>query len=72
MYDRDGLKGNYIMWIRWRPENIGKGERKRIIVALMIVLAFQNSGLNNSSSPQTIILSSFTCVSVFVHTLNPC
>ena len=48
-----------------------KEERKRITVALRVVLAFRNSGLNKSSSPQTIISSSFTCVSMFVHILNP-
>ena len=41
-------------------------------IALKVVLAFKNSGLNNSSSPWTIISSSFTCVSMFVHILNPC
>ena len=49
-----------------------KGQRKRIIVVLRVMLVFRNSGLNNNSSPQTIIPSSFTCVSMFVHILNPC
>ena len=48
-----------------------KGKRKRITAALRIVVAFRNSGLNNSSSPQTIISLSFTYVSMFVHILNP-
>ena len=41
-------------------------------VALRVVLAFRKSGLNNNSSPRTIISSSFTCVSMFVHILNLC
>ena len=49
-----------------------KEKRKRITAALRIVLAFRNNGLNNSSFPRTIISSSFTYVSMFVHILNPC
>ena len=49
-----------------------RGERKRITVALRVVLAFKNSGINNSSSPQTMISLSFTCVSMLIHILNPC
>ena len=36
-----------------------KGERQRITVALRVVLAFRNSGLNNSSSPRTTIFIKF-------------
>ena len=57
--------------VRWGSENIVRGERKRITVVLRVVLAFKNSGLNNSSSPRTMISSSFTCVSMLVHILNP-
>ena len=53
-------------------EKHSESKRKGIIVALKVVLAFRNSGLNNSSSPQTTISSSFMGVSVFVHILNPC
>ena len=49
-----------------------KGERKKITVALRVVLAFKNNSLNNSLSSRTIISSSFTCVSMFVHILNLC
>ena len=52
-------------------ENIVKEKKKGITVSLRVVLAFRNSGLNNSSSPRITISSSFRCVSVFVHILNP-
>ena len=74
MYDRDGLKRNYIMWRT--PHKIGvekkivRKKRKRVTVALSVVLAFRNSDLNNNSSPRTTVSSSFTCVSMFVHILN--
>ena len=48
-----------------------KKKRKIITVARSVVLAFRNSDLNNMSSPQTTISSSFTFVSMFVYILNP-
>ena len=53
-------------------EKHSESKRKGITVALKVVLAFRNSGLNNNSSPQTSISSSFMCVFVFVNILNPC
>ena len=76
MYDRDGLKRNYIMWRT--PHKIGiekkivRKKRKRVTVALSVVLAFKNSDLNSNSSPRTNISSSFMCGSMFVHIGNPC
>ena len=74
MYDQDGLKGNYIMWKTPHKrgiENIVKESRKRVIVALCVVLSFRNSDLNSNSSPRTNISSRFTCGSMFVHIWNP-
>ena len=75
VYNRDGLKENYIMWktpTRGGSKNKEKEKRKRFTVALRVLLAFRNSGSNNSSSPQTTFSSSFTGVSMFVLILNPC
>ena len=70
MYDRDGLKRNYIMWKpsqKWGSKKIGKEKRERVTVALSVVLSFRSS----NSSPQTNISSSFMCDSMFVHIWNP-
>ena len=75
MYNRDGLKGNLSCEeppIRCRSKNIVKEKRKRVTVALSVVLAFRNSDLNSNSSPRTNISSSFMCGSMFVHIWNPC
>ena len=75
MYDRDGPKGNYIMWktpIKGGSEKIVKVERERIIVALRVVSTFRNSDSNNNSSPRTTISSSSMGVSMFVDISNPC
>ena len=58
--------------IRYRSKNIVKEKRKRVTVALSVVLAFKNSDLNSNSSSRTNILSSFTCGSMFIHIWNPC
>ena len=54
-------------------ENIEKGKRKRITVALRAVLALKNNCSNNSPSPRTFISSNFIyiflCLFIF---LNPC
>ena len=48
-----------------------KKERKRIIVALRVVLALKLNCSNNNSPPRTFSSSSFfRCFSVFVHLLN--
>ena len=74
MYDRDGPKGNYIIWktpIREGSEKIVKNERKRIIVPLKVVSAFKNSDSNNNSSSRTTISSSFIGVYMFAYISNP-
>ena len=43
-------------------ENIEKGKRKKITVALWVVLALKNNCSNNSSSPRTFISLNFICV----------
>ena len=75
MYDRDGPKGNYIMWKTPHKRGWGKivkVERKRITVTLRVISAFRNSDSNNNSSPRTTISSSFMGVSMFAHISNPC
>ena len=53
--------------MRWGSKEIGKEKRKRNTVAL----TFKNSEFNNNLSPRTMILSSFTSVSMLVHLSNP-
>ena len=75
MYDRDGLKGNYIMWRTPHKIEIEKHsdrKEKESYCSIKCVLAFRNSDLNSNSSPRTNISSSFTCGFIFVHIWNPC
>ena len=64
VYDRDGLKGNYIMWKTSHKRGIEK-QRKRKEEKIYC-------STKGCISPQTTFSSSFTSVSMFVLILNHC
>ena len=68
--DQDGLKGDYIMkkipYGRGIEEKL-RGKRKKIIVAS----TFINNEVNNNSSHQTMISSSFISISMLVYSRDP-